>query len=195
MSLATSTPLSTPGGTPTGTMFLEFTSFQTTTPSRSEVPSPQVGVMNTLERVDLTPKGVARHFLQLRFLLNQHVSQEREKGVGIRLDYDEPEPSLSPGPPPLPFTGSRPNTSHFEAGPSVTSQPFNPTPHAYGRPSPVVFPLLTSQPAVTGTLLGHETTFEQLWQSPASSVLPPVATTWEQALAVWPLARSAADVR
>ena len=172
MSPATSTPFSTPGGTPTGPLFPEFTSFQTPTPSRSGVPSPQIGVANTPERVDLTPEGVARHFLQLRSLLNQHVSQEREKGVRIRLDYDDPEPTLSPGPPPFPFAASQPSSSRFEAGPSVTCQPFNPTPNAYGRPSPTAFPLFTSQPGVTSAPLGHETTFEQLWHSPAPNVPP-----------------------
>ncbi|XP_035843947.1 uncharacterized protein LOC118490420 [Helianthus annuus] len=88
---------STPGGTP------EFLTFSTPTPSRSGVPSPNVGVTSAPSHVELTPEGVANNFLELRSLLNQYVSRERDKRVRIHLDYDEPEPALSPGPPIPPF--------------------------------------------------------------------------------------------
>ena len=88
---------STLGGTP------EFLTFSTPTPSRSGVPSPNVGVTSAPLHVELTLEGVANNFLELRSLLNQYVSRERDKGVRIRLDYDEPEPTLSPGPPIPPF--------------------------------------------------------------------------------------------
>ncbi|XP_021995690.1 uncharacterized protein LOC110892858 [Helianthus annuus] len=169
--------------------YREFLTFQTPTPSRSGVPSPNVRASNTPSRVDLTPKGVANNFLELRSLLNQYVSKERDKGVRIRLDYDEPEPSLSHGPPSLPFASSQPAVSRNEAGPS--NPPPNPNPYLYTRSDPTSFPLFSSQPVATGAPLGHELTLDQLLQSPVTSLPPSATTTWEQALYVLPLARSA----
>ncbi|XP_022040361.1 extensin-like [Helianthus annuus] len=183
------TSFSTPGSTPTGATYPEFLSFQTPTPSRSGVPSPNVGATNTPTRIDLTPEGVTNNFLQLRSLLNHYVNRERDKEVRIRLDYDETEPSLSPGPPVLPFTSSQPATSRNEAGPS--HPPPNPSPYTFTRPDPTFFPLFSSQPAATGAPLGHELTLDQLLQSQIASLPPPTTTTWEQAISVLPLARSA----
>ncbi|XP_021979626.1 uncharacterized protein LOC110875730 [Helianthus annuus] len=136
-------------------------------------PFPNVGVSDTPARVELTPEGVANNFLELRSLLNQYVSRERDKGVRIRLDYDEPEPTLSPGPPIPPFT------SRDEAGPS---NPPNPNPYLSARPNPTVHPLFSSQPAASGAPLGHELTLDQLLQSPVTSLPPSATTSWEQAL-------------
>ncbi|XP_022007615.1 putative uncharacterized protein DDB_G0290521 [Helianthus annuus] len=184
--VAIPTSLSTPGSTPTGATYPEFLTLQTPTPSRSGVPSPNVGAFNTPSRIDLTPKGVANNFLELRSLLNQHVNRERDKGVRIRLDYDEPEPSLSPGPPPLPFATSQPTTSRNEAGSS--NPPPNLNPYLYTRSDPTSFPLFSSQPIATDAPLGHELTLDQLLQSPVSSLPPSTTTTWKQALSVLRLA-------
>ena len=110
------------------------------------------------------------------------MSKEREKGIRIRLDYDEPEPTLSPGPPQPPFT------TRSEAGPS---NPSNPHPYLSTMTNPTVHPILSSQPIASGTPLGHELTLDQLLQSPVTSCPTSLTTTWEQALSVLPLARSA----
>ncbi|XP_021990936.1 uncharacterized protein LOC110887667 [Helianthus annuus] len=174
--VAIPTSFSTPGSTP------EFLTFNTPTPSRSGVPSPNVGVSDTPTRVELTPEGVANNFLELRSFLNQYVNRERDKGVRIRLDYDEPEPTLSPGPPVPPFI------SRDEAGPS---HPPNPNPYLSARPNPTAYPLFSSQPVASGAPLGHELTLDQLLQSPVTSIPPSTTTSWEQALSVLPLAQSA----
>ena len=82
---------STPGASSTGPMLLGFSPYRTPDPSISGAPSLNAGMTDTPERIDLTLEGVSRNFLRLRQLLNQHVSQEKEKGIRVRLDYDEPE--------------------------------------------------------------------------------------------------------
>ncbi|KAJ0601430.1 putative retrotransposon gag domain-containing protein [Helianthus annuus] len=181
--VAIPTSFSTLGSTP------EFLTFSTPTPSRSGVPSPNIGVSSTPSHVELTPELVANNFLELRPLLNQYVSRERDKGVRIRLDYDEPEPTLSPGPPIPPFANSQSLVSRDEAGPSNPTP--NPNPYLSARPNPTAYPLFSSQPATNGAPLGHELTLDQLLQSPVTSLPPSTTTSWEQGLCVLPLARSA----
>ncbi|KAJ0462864.1 hypothetical protein HanHA300_Chr14g0508781 [Helianthus annuus] len=174
--VAIPTSFSTPGSTP------EFLTFNTPTPSRSGVPSPNVGVTDTPTRIELTPEGVANNFLELRSLLNQYVNKEKDKGVRIRLDYDEPEPTLSPGPPIPPFT------TRNEVGPSY---PPNPVPYLSTMANPTTHPLFSSQPVRSGAPLSHELTLDQLLLSPVKSFPASTTTSWEQALSVLPLARSA----
>ncbi|XP_022018983.1 uncharacterized protein LOC110919011 [Helianthus annuus] len=171
--VAIPTSFSTPRSTP------EFLTFNTPTPSRSGVPSPNVGVTDTPTRIELTPEGVANNFLELRSLLNQYVNKERDKGVRIRLDYDEPEPTLSPGPPIPPFT------TRNEAGPS---NPPNPIPYLSTMVNPTTHPRFSSQPVMSGAPLGHELTLDQLLQSPVTSLPASTTTSWEQAMSVLPLA-------
>ena len=124
---ARSVSFSTPGGTPAGTQsppaHAASANLQTPPPTRSGVMSPLPDLAQTPHRIDLTPEGVERNFLQLRSLLNQYVMRERDKGVRLRLDYDEEEEiSLSPIPPP-PLTatyGRRPSPRNNNAGPSNT---------------------------------------------------------------------------
>ncbi|XP_022019949.1 cell surface glycoprotein 1-like [Helianthus annuus] len=161
--VAIPTSFSTPGSTP------EFLTFNTPTPSRSGVPSPNVGVTDTPTRIELTPEGVANNFLELRTLLNQYVNKEKDKGVRIRLDYDEPEPTLSPGPPIPPFTVRN------DAGPS---NPPNPVPYLSTMTNPTTRPLFSSQPVTSGAPLGHEMTLDQLLHSPISSFPASTANSW-----------------
>ncbi|KAJ0511128.1 hypothetical protein HanIR_Chr11g0548511 [Helianthus annuus] len=96
--------------------------------------------------------------------------------VRIRLNYEESKPSLSHGSPSLPFSSSHSATSYLEDGPSVTDQPLKPFSFWGGQVQPF-FPYLPPNPLQPVHLWGYKTTLDQLWQSPASSVLPPIATS------------------
>src|ERR1043165_837019 len=77
----------------------DMLNFQTPPSSRAVNSSPRDDLVFPVERMDITPEGVRRNFLQLRDLLNGYVREERSRGVRVRLSYDEePVVTLSPNP-------------------------------------------------------------------------------------------------
>src|ERR1043165_1589107 len=95
----------------------DMLNYQTPPASRAVYSSPRDDVLLPIERMDITPEGVRRNFLQLRDLLNGYVREERSRGVKIRLSYDEePTVTLSPSPP-LWGTTTSPTTQRIETSP------------------------------------------------------------------------------
>ncbi|KAK1432095.1 hypothetical protein QVD17_08986 [Tagetes erecta] len=70
-------------------MFYSVSSF------RIPSPSPRTDTLLSVARINLTPEGVKRNFLQLRELLNDYAREERLKGVRVRLDYEN-EQAVTP---------------------------------------------------------------------------------------------------
>ncbi|KAK1424787.1 hypothetical protein QVD17_20125 [Tagetes erecta] len=150
----------------------DLQTFHTPSPSRVGLSSPRDDYFFPVEKVDLTPEGVRRHFLQLRELMNGYVSEERAKGVRVRLAYgDEPEITLSPPPPPFDSTTS-PSTSRW----TPREAPNRPVDRVNQETSPTLAPR------------NLELTMDQVFHQP--SVSPPTATSLEEALRSLPLLQS-----
>ncbi|KAK1432610.1 hypothetical protein QVD17_09508 [Tagetes erecta] len=151
---------------------LSLQEFHTPSPSRMGLSSPRDDLFFPVEKVDLTPEGVRRHFLQLRELMNGYVSEERAKGVRVRLAYgDESEITLAPLPPPFDSTTS-PSTSRWT--PRETCS--RPVERANQETSPAITPR------------NLELTMDQVFHQP--SISPPTTTSFEEALRSLPLLQS-----